>query len=31
MNFNICKGIERKLFGRLDFGPDQLAELVQLV
>ena len=30
MNFTICKGIERKLFGRLDFGPDQLADLVQL-
>lgn len=30
MNFNICQGIERKLFGRLDFGPDQLADLVQL-
>jgi uncharacterized protein len=30
MNFTICKGIERKLFGRLDFGPDQLADMVQL-
>ena len=30
MNFNICKGIERKLFKRLDFGPEQLADLLQL-
>jgi uncharacterized protein len=30
MNFDICKGIERKLFGRLDFGPDQLADQVQI-
>ena len=30
MNFNICKGIERKLFKRLDFGPEQLADMMQL-
>jgi uncharacterized protein len=30
MNFTICKGIEGKLFGKLDFGPDQLADMVQL-
>ena len=30
MNFNICKGIERKLLKRLDFGPEQLADLLQL-
>lgn len=29
MNFTICKGIERKLFTKLDFGPEQLADLVQ--
>jgi len=28
MNFNICQGIERKLFKRLDFGPEQLADMV---
>jgi len=30
MNFNICQGIERKLFKRLDFGPEQLADMVQV-
>jgi len=30
MNFNICQGIERKLFKRLDFAPEQLAEMMQL-
>jgi uncharacterized protein len=30
MNFNICQGIERKLFKRLDFGPEQLADMVQI-
>ena len=30
MNFNICRGIERKLFKRLDFGPEQLADMMQL-
>ena len=29
MNFNICQGIERKLFKRLDFGPEQLADMIQ--
>jgi uncharacterized protein len=29
MNFTICKGIERKLFHRLDFGPGQLADMAQ--
>ena len=28
MNFSICRGIERKLFARLNFSPDQLAEMV---
>jgi uncharacterized protein len=30
MNFNICRGIEKKLFKRLDFGPEQLTEMIQL-
>jgi len=29
MNFNICQGIERKLFKKLDFGSEQLAKIVQ--
>ena len=29
MNFNICQGIERKLFKRLDFRPEQLADMIQ--
>ena len=28
MNFNICKGIEKKLFERLNFGPEQLADMM---
>ena len=30
MNFNVCQGIERKLFKRLNFGPEQLADMVQV-
>jgi putative nucleotidyltransferase with HDIG domain len=30
MNFNICQGIEKKLFKKLDFGPEQLSEMMQL-
>ncbi|MCG6918346.1 MAG: HDIG domain-containing protein [Deltaproteobacteria bacterium] len=29
MNFNICQGIERKLFKRLNFRPEQLADMIQ--
>jgi putative nucleotidyltransferase with HDIG domain len=29
MNFKICLGIERKLFRSLDFGPEQLAYMIQ--
>jgi putative nucleotidyltransferase with HDIG domain len=29
VNFTICQGIERKLFKRLDFGPEQLADMIQ--
>jgi putative nucleotidyltransferase with HDIG domain len=28
MNFNICREIERKLFKKLDFRPEQLADMV---
>jgi len=28
MNFTICRGIERKIFEKLDFGPEQLADMV---
>jgi uncharacterized protein len=31
MNFNVCQGIERKLFKRLNFGPEQLADIVQVL
>ena len=27
-NFTICQGIERKIFKKLDFGPEQLADMV---
>jgi len=30
MNFNVCQGIEKKLFKRLNFGPEQLADMVQV-
>lgn len=30
LNFDICQGIERKLFKRLNFGPEQLADMVQV-
>ena len=30
MNFDICQGIEKKLFKKLDFGPEQLADMVQI-
>jgi hypothetical protein len=27
MNFDLCKAVEKKLFTRLDFGPESLASL----
>ena len=28
-NFNLCKEVEKKIFSRLHFGPEQLEEMIQ--
>jgi putative nucleotidyltransferase with HDIG domain len=28
-NFNLCKEVEKKIFSRLHFGPEQLAEMIR--
>jgi hypothetical protein len=29
INFDLCKAVEKKLFTRLDFGPESLASLAE--